>query len=80
MSVDLNSVMSNTYVQIGLGVVGFILLVSLVSRCTEPERDAVVVTTPANTGEVLLTVSEEVTTTEDGELEVLVKAEADAQH
>lgn len=80
MSVDVNSLLSNTYVQIGLGIVGFILLVSLVSRCAEPERDAVVISAPANTGEVLPTVSEEVTTTEDGDLEVLVEAEADAQH
>jgi hypothetical protein len=80
MSIDVNSLLSNTYVQIGLGVVGFILLVSLASRCTEPERDSVVITAPANTGEVLPTVSEEVATTEDGELEVLVEAEANAEH
>ena len=80
MSVDVNSLLSNTYVQIVLGIVGVILLVSLVSRCTETERDAVVITAPANTGEVLPTVSEEVATTEDGELEVLVEAEANAEH
>jgi len=80
MNIDVNALLSNSYVQLVLGVVGFILLVSLASRCTEPGESAIV-SIPANTtNQVLHTVSTDKTNAEDRDLEVIVEAGANTGH
>ena len=77
MSFNFNQVLSNAYVQTGLGVLVFVFLLSLTGVCSGSDDTVVADTTTSEVAKDFHTVSSSETLDDNDNLEVIVEPEPD---